>query len=180
MAGFSWPIGVRGYLLLCSHPVHTLLIAPSLLPFNYPFRECHLFLKGTLFTTNALQVSKKSINKLGFGYRVFIRSGCSSLVSFVAAPAGTRGITVSEHLTLQSNCYMSSCFMCSGVDGHSLTHHCLAVSPASLRILPTRPPAGVQIHAILPCPYGGWDLNSDSPVSVASTYNRGVSPGVSA
>lgn len=44
---------VRWYLLLCSHPVQTLFIAPSLVVFNYPSWVCHLFLKGTLFTTNA-------------------------------------------------------------------------------------------------------------------------------
>lgn len=109
----------------CPHLVHSSFTNS----FNYPFRVCHLILNGTVFTTNALEVSKKSINKLGFGYRVFIRSGCSSLVSFVVAPAGTHGITVSEHLTFQSNCYMSSCFVCTCVDGLSLNlslSRCLA------------------------------------------------------
>lgn len=73
-------------------------------------------------------MSKKPTNKLGFGYRVFIRSGCSSLVSFVVAPAGTHGITVFEHLTLQSNRSMSSCFVCTCVDGLSLNLEPITVS----------------------------------------------------
>lgn len=88
------------------------------------------------------------IHGLGFGCQVFIRSGCNSLVSFVVAPAGTHDITGSEHVAL------------------------LEVSPANLRILPTRPPVGGQTLARhLACLYGGWDQNSDSPASVASTYD---------